>query len=285
MNAAVPAPPLYETISPTLRWLLDRLHHDGDDHAGARHDHRQCRPALYAGLAVDDAGPDQLGPDLLYRRRRDHDLAARVDGDPFRPQEAVHRLHRRFHRRLDAVRRCAVDRADGRLPALAGRVRRGAGAALPSGDARHFSARAARLGDGDLGHGGDARADHGADARRLSHRFLFLALGVLRQPAVRHPHHRRTVALHERNPDPARRALLLVRLPQPLARHRIVADDARPRRAARLVRFDRDLSSRRSLPASASISFSPTASPPGGRSSPCAFSATGISPSPSSSCS
>ena len=45
----------------------------------------------------------------------------------------------------------------------------------------------ARLGDGDLGHGGDARPDHGPDARRLAHRRLFLALGVLRQPAVRHP--------------------------------------------------------------------------------------------------
>ncbi len=29
--------------------------------------------------------------------------------DPFRTQEAVHRLHRRFHGRLDAVRRGAVD--------------------------------------------------------------------------------------------------------------------------------------------------------------------------------
>ena len=183
------SPPLYETISPTLRWLLDRLHHDGDDHAGARHDDRQCRPALHAGLAVDDAGSDQLGVDLLHRRRRDHDLAARLDGDAVRAQEAVHRLHRRVHRRLDAVRGRAVDRADGRLPAAAGRVRRRAGAAEPGGDARHLSARAARLGDGDLGHGRDAGADHGPDARRLADRFLFLALGVFRQSAVRHPHH------------------------------------------------------------------------------------------------
>ncbi len=86
------------------RVAADRLRDDGDHHAGARHHHRQCRAALYAGLAVDDAGSGQLGADLLHRRRRDHDLAARLDGDAVRPQEAVHRLRRRLHRRLDAVR-------------------------------------------------------------------------------------------------------------------------------------------------------------------------------------
>ena len=130
-----------------------------------------------------------------------------------------------------------------------------------------FPAGQARLGDGDLGHGRDARPDHGADARRLAHRLLFLALGVLRQPAVRHPHHRRPVDLHERDADPARRAVLLVRLPEPVARHRLAADDARPRRAARLVRVRPRSRSRRSSPSSASISSSPTASPPSGRSS------------------
>ena len=85
----------------------DRLRDDGHHHAGARHDHRQRRPALHAGLAVDDAGSGQLGADLLHRRRRDHDLAARLDRDAVRPQEAVHRLRRRLHARLDAVRRRA----------------------------------------------------------------------------------------------------------------------------------------------------------------------------------
>ncbi len=44
-----------------------------------------------------------------------------------------------------------------------GRVRRGAGAAVASGDAGHVSRRRARPGDGDLGHGRDAGADPGAD--------------------------------------------------------------------------------------------------------------------------
>ena len=225
----------------------DRLHHDGDGDAGARHDHRQCRSALYAGLAVDDPGPGQLGADLLHRRRRDHDLAARLDGDPLRAQEAVHRLHRRLHHRFHAVRGGAVDRADGRLPPAAGRVRRGSGAPQPGGDARHFSAGAARLGDGDLGHGRHARADHGADARRLADRLLFMALGVLRQSALRHPDHRRALGFHGGDADPPRRAVLLVRLPQPVARHRRLADDARPRAGARLVRLDRDRHRDRSL--------------------------------------
>ena len=44
------------------------------------------------------------------------------------------------------------------------------------------------------------------------------------------------LGVHERNADAARRAVLLVRLLEPVARHRLLADDARPRRAARLVR-------------------------------------------------
>ena len=102
-----------------------------------------------------------------------------------------------FTRRLDAVRSGAEHRADGRVPAAAGRVRRRAGAAVADRDARHLSARPARLGDGDLGHGRDARADHGADPRGMADRRLFLALGVLRQSAVRHPDGARPVRLHE----------------------------------------------------------------------------------------
>ena len=51
--------------------------------------------------------------------------------------------------------------------------------------------------------------------------FVFVALGVLRQSAVRHPHHRGPLGLHERDADAARRAVLLVRLLEPVARHRL----------------------------------------------------------------
>ena len=66
-----------------------------------------------------------------------------------------------------------------------------------------FPPAQARLGDGDLGHGRDARADHGPDARRLAHRLLFVALGVLRQSAVRHPDDRRALRSSWRRRRPA----------------------------------------------------------------------------------
>ena len=128
-----------------------RLDHAGDDHAGARHDDRQCRAALYAGQPVDGAGPDHLGADLLYRRGGDHDAGDRLDHRPLRAEARLPDLGRRLHRRFDAVRRRQQPRRDGAVPPAAGRVRRGAGAAVAIGAARHQSAREAGSGDGDLG--------------------------------------------------------------------------------------------------------------------------------------
>ena len=53
---------------------------------------------------------------------------------------------------LDAVRRGAVVAADRAVPAAAGHVQRGAGAAVAGHPARHLPGRAARLRHGDLGH-------------------------------------------------------------------------------------------------------------------------------------
>ena len=172
------------------------LRHDRHHHAGARHHHRQRRAALYAGLAVGLARPDQLGADLLHRGRRHHDGADRLARRPLRPQEAVHHLRRRLHRRLVAVRAGAEHRADGAVPPVAGHGGRGAGAAVAIGAARRLHARGTRLGDGDLGHRRDARPDHGPDARRLAHRQLLLALGVPDQPADRRHHRHRHDAVH-----------------------------------------------------------------------------------------
>ena len=77
---------------------------------------------------------------------------------------------------------------DGPVPAAAGRLRRGPGAAVAGRPARHLAAREARLGHGAVGRGRHGRPDPGADAGRLADRELQLALGVLRQPAGRHPH-------------------------------------------------------------------------------------------------
>ena len=104
-----------------------------------------------------------------------------------------------------------------------------------------YSAAGARLGDGDLGHRRDARPDHGPDARRLAHRQLHLALGVPHQPAGRHRHRDRPACCSWTRPRRStQHALRLVRLPRARRRHRLAATDARPRRAARLVRIDRD---------------------------------------------
>ena len=118
--------------------------------------------------------------------RRDHDGAGRLDRVAVRPEELRHRQPHGLHRDVDDVRLCADAGSDGDVPPFAGRVRRSAFAALAVDHARSLSAGETRLGDGDLGHGRDGGTDPGSHARRLSHRCLRLALGVLCEPAVRY---------------------------------------------------------------------------------------------------
>jgi hypothetical protein len=182
----------------------------GDHHAGARHHHRQCRAALHAGQPVGVAGPDQLGADLLHRRRRDHDRASPAGSPTASAASASSSSARPASPSPPCCAGGAGHQPDGAVPPAAGRVRRRAGAAVAGGDARHLRAQERGQGDGDLGHGRDDGPDHGPVAGRLADRDLFLALGVLHQPAGRHP-------------------------------HRLSASDvARPRRAARLVQLGRD---------------------------------------------
>jgi hypothetical protein len=63
--------------------------HAGDDHAGARHHHRQRRPAVDGGRPRRLAGHDQLGADQLHRRRGDHDADDRLAVGPLRQARAV----------------------------------------------------------------------------------------------------------------------------------------------------------------------------------------------------
>ena len=285
MNAQAPAPPLYETISPTLKWLLTvcimmATIMQALDTTIAN----VALPYMQGSLATTQ---DQINWVLTS-----YIVAAAIMTSP------LGWMATRFGRKklfivctagfTVASMLCGVALSIEQMVAY--RLLQGVfGAALvplePGGDARHLPARQARLGDGDLGHGRHARPDHGPDARRLAHRLVFVALGVLRQSAVRHPHHRRPLDLHERDADAARRAVLLVRLPEPVARHRLVADDARPRRAARLVRVARDLD--RGDPRGRRLLFLSRRllDVARGRSSASASSATGTSPSRSSSCS
>ena len=64
-----------------------RLRDPCGDHAGARHDDRQCGAALHPGQRLGERRSDQLGPDLLHRRRGDHDAAVRLPRRPLRPQD------------------------------------------------------------------------------------------------------------------------------------------------------------------------------------------------------
>ena len=192
------------------------------------------------GIAVGVAGPDQLGADLLHRRGCDHDRAGGLDRQPLRPQAHLHHLLGRLHLRVGAVRPRAGHQPDGAVPPAAGHVRRGIGAAVAGGDARLLLAARTRQGDVDLGHGRDDGSDHGAVTGRVADRNLFLALGVLRQPAVRHLHGARPAGLHGRDQKEPRTALRLVRIRSARGRHRLVADRARPRRTTRLAGIQRD---------------------------------------------
>ena len=162
------------------------LRHPRRHHAGARHDDRQCRAALYPGQRLGQRRPDQLGPDLLHRRRGDHDAAVRLPGQPVRAQA---RAARRRSSASSSPRSCAALAQSlpqiVALPPDAGPVRRGAGAAVAGHPARHLHARGARLGDGAVRRLGDGRAGARPGDRRLADRQHLLALGLLHQPADR----------------------------------------------------------------------------------------------------
>jgi DHA2 family multidrug resistance protein len=98
---------------------------------------------------------------------------------------------------------------------------------------------AARPGDGDLGHGRGAGSDARAAARRLAHRQLQLALGVLHQRALRHPRRARRHGLFPRH-DAREEALRFLRLRAAEHRHRRAAAAAGSRADQGLVQLRRD---------------------------------------------
>ena len=162
--------------------LRDPCHPD----AGARHHDRQCRAALYAGQRFGEPGPDRLGADLLHRRRCHHDPADRVSGEPLRAQALVSGLGNRLHAGVDAVRHGADADSDRAVPRVAGRVRRGFGAAVAIGAFHHLSERTPGLRHGAVRYRRHDRTGTGPGARRLADRELQLAVRVLHQPADRH---------------------------------------------------------------------------------------------------
>jgi len=102
--------------------------------------------------------------DLLYRGGRDHHAGNRLARSEVRPQTAISDVGDRLHRDLDALRHRGLARADGRLPAAPGHLRRAARAAVAIRAARRLSSRAAGPGDGGVRarHEGRSSARHSA---------------------------------------------------------------------------------------------------------------------------
>ena len=163
----------------------DCRHHVRHRAAVHRRHHRRRGDQPYAGLALGHAGADRLGRHRLSGDRRDVHAARRLAVRLSRP--AAHDAGRRprLRRAAAAHRLGGQPRADDPAPRRARPLRRGAGAAVAGGDARHLSAREARHGDRALGHRHDPRARLYADARRLARRDLQLALGLLCHHALR----------------------------------------------------------------------------------------------------
>ena len=216
------------------------MHGAGDADAGARHHDRQCGAALHARHVRCRARSDHLGADVVHRRRRDHDGAGGLAVGALRAQDVVRHLPLRLHGRVHAVRAGQQSRSDGAIPVAARRVRRRSGAVVASDHARSLSAGKARPGHGAVGRRRHGRAGDRTDARRLSHRRLQLALGVLHQPAVRPARHRRFGHFPQRSWAQRNATVRLDRLwrAQPWARG--AAARARPRRAEGLVQLDGD---------------------------------------------
>ena len=157
-----------------------------------------------------------------------------LDGGADWPQAPVPYFRRRLHRRLPAVRVGRQPDGDGDLPPVPGLVRCGAGAAVAGRPARHQPQGAARSGHGDVGRRHHGRPHRRPDFGRLADGFVRLALGVLHQPAGRHPglpRHPRLPAGNRQEDTPVR----LLRLRHAGPRHRGFPDDAGPGRATGLV--------------------------------------------------
>src|SRR5215468_10401611 len=102
-----------------------------------------------------------------------------------RPQALPAGLHHDLYAVVGAVRRSHQPRHAHRRPRRAGRRRRRAAAHRPGHPDGELPAGPARRGDGDLLHGHHRGAHPRPDARRLHHRPVHLALGLLHQPADR----------------------------------------------------------------------------------------------------
>ena len=158
---------------------------DGDVHGGAGHQHRQRRAAAHRRQPVGRPGRGDLGADQLSGRQRHHPADQRLARDGHRPQALLHDLRGAVHRQLVPLRHRAEPAAADLLPRAAGHRRRRAGAQRAGHPRRHLPAEEARDGVRRLRHRRRRRAGGRADAGRVDHRQLLLAVDLLHQRARR----------------------------------------------------------------------------------------------------
>ena len=130
-------------------------------------------------------GRGNLGTDQLPRLLGHHPPHLRLALQPHWPQTLLHELRRHVHRLLGALRIRTQSRLAHLCPHSAGPWRWRPRAQRTGYPRRHLLHREARPGLRTLRHGRRRRSRDRANARRLDHRQLQLALDLLHQPPLR----------------------------------------------------------------------------------------------------
>ena len=142
--------------------------------------------AAHRGQPFGERGREHLGTDFVSRRERDRAAAIRVAFFIIRTQKFLHVLRCALHRQFFSLRICAEPGLAGFLPRVAGRGRRSASAGVAGNSGGKFSARKTGTGNGVLRNGRGARSGHRANAGRMDHGQLQLALDFLHQHSSWH---------------------------------------------------------------------------------------------------
>ena len=209
-------------------------------HGGARHFHRQRRPAPHRRLARRQHRRGNLGPHQLPRRQRHRPAPRRLGLQRHGPPQLLRLLHHRLYRCQFPLRLGSIAAHPSHLPHHSGLRRRRHAAHGPGHHGRLLRTAEARPGLCSLRHRRRPRSLHRPHPGRLDHRQLFLALDLLHQHPGRHS------GLHSGQPAGRRSAVDQSRLlpaaqhglPRPQLshhRHGRPADHARQGRGERLV--------------------------------------------------
>jgi hypothetical protein len=164
-------------------------HHDHGDpllrDRADRHVDRQRLAAADDGQSRSDARRDRLGRHGVRGRQRDHRADGELARHVLRQAKLLRGVDRALHGGLVLLRPCVEHLGARALPLFAGGRRRRAAFDLAVDPRRDVSAGGARLRDLALWHGHRRRPYDRADARRMDHRQLHVAVDLLRELADR----------------------------------------------------------------------------------------------------